>query len=44
MKQIEHDAMLAACNDIESQRDDDFNSAEKISSKDIISDKAENDM
>lgn len=40
----EHNAMLSACNDIDSQRDDDYNSAEKVSSRDIIADKVENDM
>lgn len=40
----QHSAMMAAVDAFDAERDDDYHSAEKVSDKDVIGEKADNDM
>ena len=43
-EESQHSVMLSALNGIDSEIDDDYHSAEKISDRDLIADAIENDM
>ena len=43
-EESQHSLMLSALNGIDSEIDDDYHSAEKISDRDLIADAIENDM